>query len=162
VDALLFGRLVALGLAALLVGGCLSSEPRQVDPNQMTAPMTADQIAREIEQAKARTPMPIGARWMPIALDPTGVYGVYGGASMVEFQAACAWFSEAIAADAASDEARFDAATAVIVTIPSWRTFADPALSDATLRSNIGSLVRSAASKSFENVDRFLAANCRG
>lgn len=83
-----------------------------------------------------------------------------GGAATVEFQAACAWLAESLAADADGDSTRLDAAHAVIREIPTWRGFSDPTLADESLQSLIQDVVGAALESRRQPVQRFLVANC--
>ena len=123
--------------------------------------MTAKQVAAEIEHAKQVTPLPPGAAWRSITLDPNGSYGPYSGGSMIEWQAMCAWFAETEAAAAAGDEQRLARADAVTATIPSWRAFADPALLDDNGRVLIHQMTAAAAARAFATMASFMAGNCR-
>ena len=157
-----------LALAAALVLGACSPEPpgppqggqpAQGDPNVMTAPMSAAQTRLEFERVKGETPMPAGVGWKPVNIDE-GWYGEWGGGSMVEFQALCAWLREAADASTANDADRVAAADAVLAEIPSWRTFSDPARMDPTSRAFVRQLVDAAARGDFDAVGPYLLANC--
>ena len=147
--------------AALLVAACSSqlAQPEQTDPNEMTAPASAIQTRAEFERVKAETPMPAGAGWKPVVI-VDGWYGEWGGGSMVEFQALCAWLREAADATKVNDAERMAAADAVLADIPSWRTFSDPALMDPTSRAFVVGLVDHARQREFAAVGSYLAANC--
>ena len=154
-----------LALATVLVvSACAppppqAPQPAQVDPNVMTAPMSAAQTRAEFERVKSETPMPPGAGWKPVIVDD-GWYGEWGGGSMVEFQALCAWLREAGDATADKDAERIAAADAVLAEIPSWRTFSDPARMDPTSRAFVRQLVEAASRGEFEAVGPYLVANC--
>jgi len=126
----------------------------------MTAPMRAADVAREIEVAQAVTPLPRGAAWKPIELDPNGSYGELSGLSMVEFQALCAWLIEANAASASNDVERLRDARSILGTVPSWRSFSDPVMTVPDFRALILRVVRSAASDDTADAESFTAANC--
>ena len=159
-------RRIALA-AALVVGGCSpqppgppqADQPAQGDSDVMTAPMSAAQTRAEFERVKGETPMPAGVGWKPVIIDE-GWYGEWGGGSMVEFQALCAWLREAADASTADDADRVAAADVVLGEIPSWRTFSDPARMDPTSRAFVRQLVDSAARGEFGGVGAYLAANC--
>jgi hypothetical protein len=151
-----------LGLAAaLLVAACSSqlAQPDQADPNVMTAPVPAIQTRAEFERVKGETPLPAGAGWRPVVIDD-GWYGEWGGGSMVEFQALCAWLREAADATKVNDAERMAAADAVLADVPSWRTFSDPALMDRTSRAFVVGLVEHARQREFGAIGPYLAANC--
>jgi hypothetical protein len=134
-------------------------QPAQADPAAMTAPMTAAQTRAEFERVKSETPMPPGAGWKPVIIDE-GWYGEWGGGSMVEFQALCAWLREAGDATSDKDADRIAAADVVLAEIPSWRTFSDPARMDPTSRAFVRQLVEAAAHGDFDPVGPYLLANC--
>lgn len=147
--------------AALLVGGCSSfslSAPAG-DPDAMTAPISAAETRAEVARAMLDTPLPPGAAWKPVVVDD-GWYGVWGGGSMIEFQALCAWLQEAIDAARADDAERLAAVDAMLVQIPSWRTFEDPALMDSVSRGMVRDLLADAARRDFGAVEGYLSANC--
>jgi hypothetical protein len=154
-------------VAALVVAACSPQppgspqpgQPAQADPAAMTAPMTAAQTRAEFERVKSETPMPLGAGWKPVIIDD-GWYGEWGGGSMVEFQALCAWLREAVDATTDHDADRVAAADAVLAEIPSWRTFSDPDRMDPTSRAFVRQLVDDAARGEFEAVGPYLLANC--
>jgi hypothetical protein len=136
-----------------------AGHPAQVDPDVMTAPMSAAQTRAEFERVKGETPMPAGVGWKPVIIDE-GWYGEWGGGSMVEFQALCAWLREAVDAATDDDAERVAAADAVLAGIPSWRTFSDPARMDPTSRAFVRQLVDSAGRGEFGAVGPYLVANC--
>jgi hypothetical protein len=160
-----------LALATALVVGACSVQPTQppgppaagspdeADPIVMTAPMSAAQTRAEFERVKGQTPLPAGVGWKPVIIDE-GWYGEWGGGSMVEFQALCAWLREAVDATTDKDADRFAAADTVLAAIPTWRTFSDPARMDPTSRAFVRQLVDSAARGEFDAVGPYLAANC--
>lgn len=152
-------RWLALAAFALFTFSC-SSAP--VGPNVMTAPHSAQEVAAEIERTKQVTPLPPGAAWKAISLDPDSGYGDYAGASMIEFQAMCAWLIEAREATAAGDAARTATAVAVLQRIPTWRSFSDPELMDEGGRTLIRNNIRDAQAGNFHNVNQFVQANCTG
>jgi len=145
--------------AAVLVGAC-SSQPPQVDPDAMTAPVPAIEIRAEVARAMLDTPLPPGAGWKPVVVDE-GWYGEWSGGSMIEFQALCAWLGEAVEASGAKDDGRLAAVDAVLARIPTWRTFEDPALMDDTSRAFVLGLIDDAAHRDFDAVGPYLLANCR-
>ena len=151
-----------LALAAvLLVSACSSTlaQPEQHDPNAMTAEVSASETRAEFERVKGETPLPAAAGWKPVIIDD-GWYGQWGGGSMVEFQALCAWFREAADASRENDAGRLATADEVLADIPSWRTFSDPALMDRTSRAFVLRLVDHARRREFVEVRRYLTANC--
>ena len=151
-----------LALAAVLLTTACSfqlAQPPQLDPNVMTAPISAMDTRAEFERVKGETPLPAGAGWTPVTIDD-GWYGEWGGGSMVEFQALCAWLREAADATKVDDAERMAVADAVLAEIPSWRTFSEPARMDATSRAFVLALIDHARKHEFAPVGSYLAANC--
>lgn len=148
----------AIALVAVL-GACGAPEDPG-DANRMTAPMSAAEVAREMEVAKDRTPLPPGVGWQPINLDPTASYGRGSGRTMIEFQAACAWFGYASEASREGDGRKLDLALSVVRAVPTWETFADPALADVTLRTLVSGAIADAFRGDFTAIDTFRKNNC--
>ena len=153
-------RCLALAVA-VLVSACSSplTPTPQPDSNAMTAEVSASETRAEFERVKGETPLPVGAGWQPVIIDD-GWYGPWGGGSMVEFQALCAWLREAADAAQQNDAERKATADEVLADIPSWRTFSDPALMDPTSRAFVLGLLDHARRREFGEVGRYLAANC--
>ncbi len=151
---------IAILVASTVLFSC--AEPPQNDPNRMTAPMTAAEVAREIELTKAVTPLPPGASWKPINLDPVAQYGPLSGQAMVEFQALCAWLIEAAAARDAGDQAALRDARAVLGTVSNWRSFSDPGTTARDTRDLVLRVVRSAQGDDPTDAESFTKANCAG
>lgn len=148
-------------VASLLFVACSPqlAQPGQLDPNEMTAPVSAADTRAEFERVKGETPLPHRAGWKPVVIED-GWYGEWGGGSMVEFQALCAWLLEAADATKVDDAARIAAADAVLAEIPSWRTFSDPARMDPTSRAFVVGLIADARKQEFAPVGSYLSANC--
>jgi len=122
--------------------------------------MSADEVRAEMARVRAVTPLPSGAGWLAVELDPDATYGSYAGGSMVEFQALCAWLIAATQAAAKADEAAYAAVVTVVEDIPSWRSFSDPTLSDAAFRIKVDSLAIDVADRELRAVGQFIGANC--
>lgn len=151
-----------LALAVLLATAACSSppaQPEQLDPNEMTAPVSAADTRAEFERVKSETPLPQSAGWKPVVIED-GWYGEWGGGSMVEFQALCAWLLEVADATKVDDAERMARANAVLAEIPTWRTFSDPARMDPTSRAFVVDLIARARKHEFGPVGSYLAANC--
>ncbi len=153
-------RLVCVVAAVAALGAC-TGQPAQRDPDVMTAPLDVRAVADEIAAAKVTTPMPPGATFAPIKLDPAGTYGRGSGRSMVEFQAACAWFDMAVHAQAPGDAETSGRAMTIVAAIPSWWTFSDSTAADHTLRALVGEVVASAQAGDTAPMARFVQLNCR-
>ena len=145
-----------MAVVILAVVGCSQAAP----PGAMTAPLNAQQYAAEIEQAKQRTPLPPGVGWQDPPIDPNASYGVYAGASIIEFQAMCRWFVEARAASGAEYQPRLTRANDVIRKIPTWRSFSDPALNGVEFRALIQQTVQAVLVGDYASAAQFIQANC--
>jgi hypothetical protein len=154
-------RVVGL-LATLSIAACSlpSPQPAQVGPDFMTAPMSAAEVRVELERVMSETPLPRGAGWTSVVVEPSGPYGAYGGGAMVEFQALCAWLLEAAEAAQVNDLERLTAVDAVLADVPSWRTFSDPILMDETSRAMVLALLQDAERRDFGSIEGYLSANC--
>ncbi len=158
-------RGLAFALAtAVVVAACSTFAPpeslQSVDPEAMTAPMPGAEVRAEVERAMRDTPLPSGAVWTPVDVDPNAWYGAWGGGSMIEFQALCAWLREAADATKVNDPERLATVAEMLTRIASWRTFSDPALMDTTSRAFIQELLADARRHEFAAVGHYLAANC--
>lgn len=151
---------LTLVLAGALLGGCAGAESPGV-PTGNAVLLTAEQHALEIAQAKQRTPLPPGAGWRDLApLDPNAGYEPHDGASMIEFQAMCAWLLEARDASTAGDGERLGRARGVILGIPGWRSFSDPELGDRDFRALIQENVDYALTGNYPKLAPFLDGPC--
>jgi hypothetical protein len=82
---------------------------------------------REIEAAKAVTPIPPGFTWPDYLRAKDGnVYSRGGGRAWVENNAICMWQIDWLEARAANDSARQAAARLVIQGIPTWSSYNPP------------------------------------
>jgi hypothetical protein len=85
---------------------------------------SASDVAKELEAARAVTPLPPGRTFPPLpSLDPGGAYDAGHGRYLAERQAMCAWFrywAEAIAKD---DEAAIRQASAMWDEIRTWSAY---------------------------------------
>jgi hypothetical protein len=135
-------------------------QPDQRDPNRMTAPWTAKDVLADIKASKGTVPLPPGAVWRSIEVDESGAYGASWGRSMIEFQAACAWFQALVVAHASGDRAAIAASEPTVRAVPTWVTFSDPTLIDAGSRDHIAALVTAALDGDDDDMRSFIAANC--
>jgi hypothetical protein len=132
------------------------------DPSAgMTAPLDATAAARDLAEARARTPLPSGVAWWPIDIDPAGHYGDGYGVSAAEGQAICEWLEVGLEAQAAGNAQKSAAAMRVIDQIPSWRSVTDPELADFTYRDLIVRIVRDLDEGEVAAARDFISANCR-
>ena len=76
----------------LVAAGCSETQfgPARFEPDD--GAVDAREVLADIEAAKATVPLLCGAVWRSIEVDKSGAYGASSGRSMIEFQAACAWF----------------------------------------------------------------------
>ena len=142
----------AVVVAAALLGAC-SGSPQQMED--------AAGVRAEMAAAMALTPLPAEATWQPIELDPGGTYGRGSGRSMVEFQAACAWFDLAVRAAAAEDSPTLARAMAMARVVPTWWSFNDPVVSVDSMRQMVARLVEDAERHDMAAMARFVEVNCR-
>jgi hypothetical protein len=82
------------------------------------------EFQREIDAAKAVTPIPSGSSWPATLQVRPGDYYSRGGAyQSVESTAMCLWFADWLNADGAADKGRASAAAEVIRGFPTWRSY---------------------------------------
>jgi len=82
------------------------------------------ELNREIEAAKAVTPIPAGFTWPDSLRAKDGnVYSRGGGSSWVQYNAICMWQVDWVEARQAKDAARQAADRLVIVGIPTWSSY---------------------------------------
>lgn len=118
----------------------------------------AEDIQREIDTAKATTPLPPGATFSPIKLMSGADYQGGSGTSMIQFQAACAWFgywADAITSGDANAEAQ---ASAMADQIRTWQTYVT---SDISLRSAWDSMIDQARLGDPSGLVQMVKANCQ-
>jgi len=101
---------------------------------------TADEVRREIEQAKATTPMPPGATFRPITLDESGTYETGAGTHPIQFQAMCAWFGYWLDGLATADQTQVEEARTMVTRLRAMGTWQSGALylDDITERATLG------------------------
>ena len=127
-------------------------------PDQQRTPA---QINAEIAVAMKTTPVPPGYTFPALSVpEGSGVWGSYGGQSMVEFNAICAWYGDWTTAFAQGDQARVARDRAMMGEILTWKTIADPALADDSVRNLLRSLNRSADAGDPKPIEQFRATNC--
>jgi hypothetical protein len=85
---------------------------------------SATDFQREIDAAKAVTPIPTGSTW-PAALQAQkgSSYSKGGAYQWVESTALCLWLGEWLRADRAAERGRGAAAAEVIFGYPTWRSY---------------------------------------
>ena len=111
-------------------------------PEQQRTPA---EIRAEIDAAKATTPVPPGYVYPTFHVpDNGGVWGSYGGQSMVEFSAACGWYEDWTIAFETGDAKRMGVDQGMFDQILAWKTIADPFLSDESVRDGFRRLNASA------------------
>jgi hypothetical protein len=120
------------------------------------------EFQREIDAAKAVTPIPSGSSW-PAALQARpGTYYSHGGAyQSVESAAMCLWFGEWLNADAAADGARAAAAANVILGYPTWRSYTGT-FATQSYRDVIDRVIAAVRRDDRGPVSSYMALNCEG
>lgn len=159
--------LILVALVGVLVWGpaaCSIVEPQTAIliplANSEFAPLSAQQVAAEIEHTKAVTPLPPGATWQQVDLPPADSYGEGSGRSQIEFQALCRWLETAMATR--REDPLRSHVEVVLAGIPSWRTFSNRDKGDGTMQSMIQHLVDAAISDESTAPERFITVNCAG
>lgn len=103
---------ILLAVAALLVG-CDSGHASMIDTGGVQA---------EIAQAQSVTPLPPGASFAPVQLQG-GNYQPGSGTTMVQYQAACAWWAFWAEAISAADTANQSGASQMAEEIRTWQVY---------------------------------------
>jgi hypothetical protein len=119
----------------------------------------------ELRAAKAVTPLPPGATWPPYldrADDRSASYGTGLGTQMVEINAYCLWLGYWYEAQQAGDRPAVAAALSGLQSTRSWKTFADPLLSDEGFRAIHADTIDAAAAGDAASVLQQLEWNCDG
>ncbi len=144
-------RPVALAFGALMLAGVVSVAGAAIfwEWGPVDHPATAAQIESEIVSTMAVTPLPAGGAYPVDAIraraKPVGNVTVFAGVQQVQFYAMCAWSGAWLDADQKGDEAAVRQATKVIGTFLTWQAVADPRRADASIRTQIKSVVAAAA-----------------
>jgi hypothetical protein len=117
----------------------------------------AQDVQHEIDAAKATTPLPPGAAFSPIKLDPSGTYQSGSGTNMIQFQAVCAWFGYWASAIASSDAQANDRSSKMADEIRTWSTYRT---SDSSLRSYWDSIIDQARLGDAGGLVEMIKNNC--
>jgi hypothetical protein len=80
----------------------------------------ADDAKAEIQAAQSEFPLPPGASYQPIDLDPAGAYQAGSGRQMIEYQAMCAWNKFWVRAMADGDSTAISTAERMADAIRTW------------------------------------------
>jgi hypothetical protein len=162
-----FRRPVLLAVGLVIVSGLATAVGAGVGlvrlewgslPQQQHTPA---QVNAEIAAAMATTPVPPGYTFPPLAVaEGSGVWGSYTGQGMVEFNAMCAWYADWTHAFATGDAARLARDRVMMEALLGWKTIADPALADESIREMIRAMNAGADARDPARIDSFLAANC--
>jgi hypothetical protein len=148
-----FGMVASVGAATHIIRMEWGSLPEQQ--------RTPAQINAEIAVAMKTTPVQPGYTFPPLSVpEGSGVWGSYGGQSMVEFNATCAWYGDWTTAFAQGDQARVARDRAMMGEILTWKTFADPFLADDSVRNEFRSLNASADAGDPKPIEEFRRNNC--
>jgi hypothetical protein len=117
---------------------------------------------REIEAAKAVTPIPTGFTWPDyLRANDGNVYSRGGGRAWVETNAFCMWQVDWLEARQANDAAREAAARRVISGIPTW-SFYGPPFATQSYRDVIDRVVAAVNRDDPAPVTSNVALNCTG
>jgi len=121
-----------------------------------------NEFNREIEAAKAVTPIPAGFAWPDYLRAKDGnVYSRGGGRAWVETNAFCMWQVDWLEARVANDAAREEAARLVIVGIPTW-SFYGPPFATQSYRDVIDRVIEAVNRDDPAPVAANVARNCSG
>jgi hypothetical protein len=117
---------------------------------------------RELEAAKADTPIPAGFTW-PASLRAKDdvVYSRGGGRMQVEYVAICMWQIDWLEAHEADDAARQAAARRVISGIPAWSSYGPP-FADQSYRDVLDRIIVAVNRDDPAPVAANVALNCGG
>jgi hypothetical protein len=117
---------------------------------------------REIEAAKAVTPIPTGFTWPDyLRAKDSNVYSRGGGRAWVETNAICMWQIDWLEARAANDSARQAAARLVIQGIPTW-SFYGPPFATQSYRDVLDRVIAAVNRDDPAPVSANVALNCTG
>jgi hypothetical protein len=117
---------------------------------------------REIDAAKAVTPIPVGFTW-PASLraKENTAYSRGGGRMMVEYIAICMWQVDWLDARATADTGRQAADERVIASIPTWSSYAPP-FADQSYRDVLDRVIAAVNRDDPAPVSANVALNCTG
>jgi len=118
---------------------------------------SAADVEREIEAAKAATPLPPGATFSPIRLNSGADYQRGSGTSMIQFQAVCAWFDYWAKAIVGNDDRAEARASAIADEIRTWPSYLG---SDVSLRSAWDSIIDQARLGDPSGLVQMVELNC--
>jgi hypothetical protein len=120
------------------------------------------EFSREIEAAKAVTPIPPGWTW-PATLRVTygDSYSRGGGYVSVEYVAICMWQLDWLDAHRSTDAPRLAADRAVILGIPGWRSYHEP-FGTQSYRDVLDRVIAAVARDDPAPVRANVDLNCRG
>jgi hypothetical protein len=117
---------------------------------------------RELDAAKADTPIPAGFTW-PASLRAKNdvVYSRGGGRIQVEYIAICMWQVDWLDARAAADMNRQSADQRVIASIPTWSSYGPP-FADQSYRDVLDRVIAAVGRDDPAPVAANVALNCKG
>jgi hypothetical protein len=116
---------------------------------------------REIEAAKAVTPIPAGFTWPDyLRAKDDVVYSRGGGSSWVEYIAICMWQVDWLDARATADTGRQAADGRVIASIPTWSSYGPP-FADQSYRDVLDRVIAAVGRDDPAPVAANVALNCK-
>jgi hypothetical protein len=117
---------------------------------------------REIEAAKANTPIPSGFTWPASLRAEDGMaYSRGGGRARVEYIAICMWQVDWLDAQATADAERRAADQHVIASIPTWYSYGPP-FADQSYRDVLDRVIAAVGRTDPAPVAANVALNCKG
>ena len=120
------------------------------------------EMNRELQAAKAVTPIPAGYEWPATLRAKDGAsYSRGGGRSWVEFVAFCMWQVDWLDAHGDGDATRKAADRDVILSYPTWEGYKGP-FADQSYRDLMDSVIAAVSRDDPGPVSANVALNCRG
>lgn len=117
----------------------------------------------EIDAAEAVVLLPAGASWPSfLHADGSSAYSAGGGRSWVEINAMCLWEADWLAAVAAGDAARSDAARTTILGFPTWESYRVGVFWTESVRDHVDELVAAVGRGDTAPVQHEMQTNCSG
>jgi len=157
--ALLVALLVLVVIPSLFAAGAALFYPGSETPFGLGS---SAEFRREVEAAKAVTPIPPGYTWpATLRVEDGNVYSRGGGYVRVEYVAICLWQFDWLDAHQSSDVARQTADRAVILGIPGWRSYNGP-FATQSYRDVLDRVIAGVAQGDPAPVSANVDLNCRG
>lgn len=147
--------LVGFLLISLVLAACGST-----NANGTAAPqafLNPEEVRTEMSQAQSVTPLPPGATWRPIYVNPDAQHETGSGENMVQFQAMCQWYGYWAAAISSGDTAKMAVADAAVAKFPTWHTYAS---SDTSFRQFLDQIAQRARLGDGSGLQQMIKNNC--